>query len=68
MSLKNIDHNVSMVITDMTGREIMTINEGTQMQGNHNINLNTSSLSSGMYYYTLYADNTKLTRKMIVTK
>jgi hypothetical protein len=61
-------NNVNFVITDMTGREIMKINQGNQIAGIHSITINTSSLSSGLYYYTLNADNIKLTKKMIINR
>ncbi len=62
------NNNVTIVITDITGNKIMEFNEGIQMAGNHTLELNTANLSSGMYLYTLNADNTNLTRKMIINK
>ena len=61
-------NNVTLVITDLTGNKVMEVAQGKQIAGSHNIILNLDNLSSGMYYYTLKADNTSLTKKMIVTK
>jgi hypothetical protein len=62
------NNNVNLVITDLTGKKVMEFNQGYQQAGNHYITVNTGSLSNGMYYYTLNADNTRLSRKMIINK
>lgn len=59
---------VKFTVSDMTGREIIAINQGLKSIGKHSININTSGLSNGIYYYTLISDNSKLTRKMIISK
>jgi hypothetical protein len=61
-------NNVTFVITDLTGNKVMEINKGKQMAGSYTLDLSTENLSSGMYFYTLNAGNTKLTRKMIINK
>jgi hypothetical protein len=60
--------NVNIVITDITGRKVMEFNEGFRIAGNHLINVNTTCLGNGMYYYTLNTDNEGLTRTMIINK
>ena len=60
--------NVTLVITDLAGNKVMELNEGKQMAGSQTIEINTANISSGMYFYTLNANNTKLTRKMIINK
>jgi len=57
---------VSLEIYDITGRKVMEVNQGTQNEGVHNIELNVSDLSSGTYFYTLKADEFSKTLKMIV--
>lgn len=57
---------VSLEIYDLTGRKVMELNEGTQNEGYHNIDINVSNLTSGTYFYTLKADNYSKTLKMIV--
>ena len=60
--------NVSILITDIAGREIVNINEGTQAAGLHSVNVDASNFKKGIYFYTLSAGNVKLTRKMIITE
>ena len=57
---------VSFSITDISGKEVVNISEGTKGAGNQSINLNTSSLSSGAYFYTISVNGNEATRKMIV--
>lgn len=58
--------NVSLKVFDITGKEIMYINEGNKAAGRYNINLNIADLSGGVYYYTLNAAGKSLTKKMII--
>lgn len=58
--------NVSLNIFNVAGKEVLYINEGNKAAGKHNIKLNTSSLSSGVYYYTLNAGENKITKKMVI--
>ena len=60
--------DVRLSIIDITGKNVMEVKEGKQMAGAHSITINTNNLSNGMYYYTLNADNTSITKKMIVNK
>ncbi len=36
--------------------------------GDNNIEINTSNWASGIYFYTIYLNNTQLTRKMLIQK
>jgi hypothetical protein len=60
--------NVNMFIYDLTGKKVMELKQGKQTAGIHKININTSALSKGMYYYTLTRDNNSITRKMIIER
>jgi hypothetical protein len=42
---------VTVTITDMTGRIVNTINEGTVSAGEHTVSINTSDLAAGNYIY-----------------
>ena len=44
----------------------MTIAEGLQTVGNHQITIDASNLPAGVYYYTFTADKNSATKKMIV--
>ncbi len=61
-------NNITLEITDISGREIKNIKQGKQNSGVHSITINTSGLSNGIYYYTLCADNIRLTKKMVIIK
>lgn len=58
--------NVNIVITNLMGQRVMEINKGMLTSGKHNISINTSNLSSGIYFYTVTANNNSVTKKMVV--
>ena len=60
--------NVTIEVVDITGKVVRTINEGQKAAGSYSVELNTSDLANGVYYYTLTAGQNKLTNKMIVNK
>jgi hypothetical protein len=54
-----------MVFVNTAGQIISTVD--IPQKGDHELNINTRTLSSGMYYYTLYVGGKKVdTKKMIV--
>lgn len=59
---------VEIEITDMTGRTVLIINEGNRIAGKHNVIVNTESLESGVYFYTLKAGKFVDTKRMVVSK
>lgn len=60
--------DVSFIVTDITGRTIITVEKGNQTQGAHTFTLNTSSLSAGAYIITMRANETRLSTRMMVSK
>ena len=60
--------NVTLTITDMTGKVVMTVNEGTKAAGDYKITLDASTLAGGMYHYTLSNGETSITKAMSVVK
>ena len=62
------DSKVSIKIFDMSGREAATVVNEFKTAGYYTANLNASSLSSGVYFYTINADNFSSTKKMILVK
>ena len=60
--------NVIFEVYDITGKMVLEFDEGTVPAGVHSIKINTNNLNSGVYYYTLRADDVKLTRKMVNIK
>jgi hypothetical protein len=60
--------NVSLEIYDVTGRLVLTLNQGQQSAGTHSILVDSEQLSKGTYYYSLKADKHRLTKKMVITQ
>ena len=59
---------VSIVVYDVTGREIeMLVNE-VKRAGNYTVQFNASLLSSGIYFYKITAGNFTQTKKMVLSK
>jgi flagellar hook assembly protein FlgD len=58
--------NVNLTVYNVAGAKVMEINEGVKAAGTHTIQLNASDLTSGVYYYTVTAGNSQITKKMIV--
>ncbi|QQS36136.1 MAG: VCBS repeat-containing protein [Ignavibacteriales bacterium] len=59
---------VSLKIFDITGKEIAALINGSQSAGNHKIEFNGESLSTGIYFYQLKIDNYIETKKMTLLK
>jgi hypothetical protein len=57
---------ISFEVRDLSGRVVTRIDEGTLGAGNHTISYDVSMLSSGLYTYTLIADDISITKKMVV--
>ena len=66
-SLENAN-DVKLEVVDLTGKVILSLVEGIQSAGAHNIVLNTNNIANGLYYYTLYAGNNKMTKRMVISK
>jgi photosystem II stability/assembly factor-like uncharacterized protein len=60
--------NVSLVVYDLLGREVATLFNEFTTAGNHTIDFNASSLSSGVYLYKIQAGDFTDTRKMVLVK
>lgn len=61
-------NNVLVKVMDATGKVVNRIEKGALASGLYNEVMEVSSLSAGTYYYTIYADNTKLTKSFNVVK
>ena len=60
--------NVKLVVTDVLGNEVETIVNEYLPAGKHTRNFSGKNLASGIYLYTLIADNFKMSKKMIFMK
>jgi hypothetical protein len=64
----NLEKNstVSFSVTDLTGKMMYAENLGNVSAGDHTVNLNTASYTSGMYFYNFVINGNKVTRKFVV--
>jgi len=58
--------NVSVQVFNLTGAKVLDLNEGTKSAGSHNLTIDASNLDAGVYYYTFTANNSVITKKMVV--
>ena len=62
------DGKVSIRVFDMSGKEVAVLVNEAKTAGYYSINFNASALSSGVYYYSINADNFTSTKKMMLVK
>ncbi|MFK7787683.1 MAG: T9SS type A sorting domain-containing protein [Crocinitomicaceae bacterium] len=60
-----VTSEVTVTVTDITGKVVAEFEEGTQEAGAHELNVNTSSFAEGVYYVTIASGNSVLTEKVI---
>ena len=60
--------NISLELFDCLGRKILDIDNGYRISGTHTVNLNASTLSSGVYFYKLTTTEYSETRKLVLLK
>lgn len=56
---------VTIKVTDITGKVVAEFEEGTQTEGAHELNVNTSAFAEGVYYVTIASGNSILTKKVV---
>ncbi len=59
---------VKLVVYDALGREVATLVNAKQTSGKYSVQFNARELPSGVYFYTLRADDFVQTKKMILMK
>lgn len=59
---------VTLDVYDITGKKVQGVDQGKQFAGNHIITFNGSNLEAGVYFYTLSAGETRVTKRMTVVK
>ncbi|HMQ70779.1 MAG TPA: T9SS type A sorting domain-containing protein, partial [Ignavibacteria bacterium] len=62
------DGNVSLKLYDMSGKEVATLVNEVRAAGYYSVNFNASQLTSGVYFYSISADNFTATKKMLLVK
>jgi hypothetical protein len=60
--------DVTVTISDITGKTAMTLTSGYYDAGKHSLNLNASSLKAGIYFCKVKAGNFEVTRKLVCSK
>ncbi len=64
-----VDSKVSMMIYDVTGREIAKIvNNEFKKAGYHTVQFNGAGFSSGVYFYRIQSEKNVMTKKMLLVK
>lgn len=59
---------VSLLLHDLTGRQITLHEQGSKGTGKHSIMVDTRMLPPGVYTYTLMAEGERVTRRMVVMR
>jgi hypothetical protein len=59
--------DVSLEIYDLSGRLLISLNQGNKNTGRHSVIFDGSEFSKGVYFYTLKVKGASLTRKMVIT-
>ena len=59
---------VEAVLYDQSGMVVRTLFTDFSTIGTHSVDVDTHSLSSGMYYYTLHGDYFIITRKLVIIR
>jgi hypothetical protein len=60
--------NVVIEVRDITGKQVMVINNGKQVAGKYSVEMDLNKLDAGVYFYSLITDNAQITKKMNVIK
>lgn len=62
------DGRVTIKVFNVLGQEVRTLVDEIKEAGYYNIEFNSFGLSSGVYFYSLFTENYKLIRKMVLLK
>jgi hypothetical protein len=62
------DSRVNIEIYNAIGEKVITLYDGVQQAGKHNVNWNASGFASGIYFYRIKAGEFVQTRKMLLLK
>lgn len=60
--------NIILKVYDVLGNEIATLVNEEKTAGTHEVNFSSAGLSSGIYFYSMEADNFRENKKMILLK
>jgi hypothetical protein len=57
--------DVTIQLTDVSGKVITSWNEGTQEAGDHSLSFDAASFNSGIYYVTIASEGSVVTKKFV---
>ena len=60
--------NIRIVVYDILGTEIKTLMNEEKIKGEYQLQFDATGLSSGVYYYSIFANDFAQTKKMILIK
>jgi hypothetical protein len=60
--------SVKITVYDRLGREVQTLVDESQSEGDHSVSFNAASLPSGVYFYRIKTNERVEVRKMVFTK
>lgn len=60
--------SANMVLRDVNGKLVQTLMDGTMSPGVHTVDVNTSNLDAGVYFYTLTTNDMVSTKRMTVVR
>jgi hypothetical protein len=60
--------DVVIEVKDITGKQVLSFNNGKQAAGKHSVSFDVNQLESGVYFYTLKTESSQITKKMSVIK
>jgi hypothetical protein len=63
-----INSEVSLIVYDICGKEVIMIYQGYQSVGTHCVEIDGRNLSSGIYFVRLNADDFSQTQKLLLIK
>jgi hypothetical protein len=58
--------NLRLVVTNILGQTVIEVNRGEVPAGTHDFIIDGSKIGNGIYFYTVFAGNETITRKMII--
>ena len=62
------DATVRLTVSNTLGQEIMTLSDSSFLKGMHTVEMDATSLSTGVYFYKLEANKTSLTKQLTLVK
>ncbi len=62
----NKNSNVTVDVTNLVGKQVMSLNKGTMTAGSQQFSIDASNLTTGIYFVTVSVNGQKYTQKMIV--